>query len=225
MDDDKTKKEEPELTPEEQKAEEEATKEVNEDELREKLADDLGVDPDDDDQKELLDKLVEREKSHREKLSGAIKQKITWREKAKKTSADPKDTPKAGDTPDKEEKPDIDKLVDQKLNERLEAKELEALDLSDELKEEVRDLAKLKGISVREAAQLPYILNRKEEAEKEERIKNATPKRSNKGSYAQAVDPSKPLNPEDFDFNSEEGVKAWNDAKAARVKHQAQQTS
>ena len=226
MDDDKTKKEEPEVTSDEQKAEEEAQKEVNEDELREKLADDLGVDPEDEDQKELLDKLVEREKSHREKLSGAIKQKITWREKAQKASEKPTDTPKDGDTPKKEETPDLDKLVDQKLDERLEAKELEALDFSDELKAEVKDLAKLKGISVREAAQLPYILNRKEEAEKEERIKNATPKRSNKGSYAQAVDPSKPLNPEDFDFNSEEGIKAWKEAKAARDKYiKAQKTS
>ncbi len=218
MDDDKDK--ELEVSPEEQKAEEEAQKEVVEDEIRGKLAEDLGIDPKE--QSELLDKLVEREKSHREKLSGAIKQKISWREKARATSEKPKDNPKEGEPPDKET-PDIDKLVDQKLAERFEARELEELALPDDLKAEVKDLAKLKGISVREAAQLPYLKARKEEIEREERIKNATPKRSNKGSSVVETDPSKPLNPEDFDFSTEEGRKAWREARAARDKFREQQ--
>lgn len=203
---------------EEQIAEEEATKEVAEDELREKLAEDLGVDPDE--QSDLLDKLVQREKAHRGKLSDAIRQKISWRDKVQKTSEKPKDNPKEGVNPNKET-PNIDELLEQKLNERLEKKELEDLDLSDDLKAEVKDLAKLKGISVREAAKLPYITSRKEEIEREERIKAASPKRSNKGSYVSNYDPSKPLNPEDFDFNTPEGVKAWNEAKAARDKYRA----
>lgn len=209
------------LSPEEQNAEEEATREVDDDELRDDLANKFGLDPEK--QGELLDKIVEREKSNREKLSGAIKQKISWREKAQKLSEKPEENPKEGDNPEDQEVPDIDKLVDQKLTERLEARELESLNLSDELKDEVKDLAKLKGISVREAAQHPYILQRKEEAEKEERIKAATPKRSKKGTHVPDYDPSKPLNPEDFDFNSEEGVKAWKEAKAARDKWRAQQ--
>ena len=220
MDDDE-KKDKLDLSPEEQKAEEEATKEVQEDELREKLAEEFGLDSDTD--ADFLDKLVGREKAHREKLSGAIKQKISWREKAQATSEKPKDTPEDGKKPDKKgEASDIDKIVDQKLNERMEARELESLDLSDELKAEVQDLAKLKGISVREAAQLPYIQARKEELAREERIKNATPKRSNKGSFASEVDPSKPLNPEDFDFDSEEGRKAWREAKGKKDKWRAE---
>ena len=208
-----------ELTPEEQKAEEEATKEVNEDELRDKLAEELGVDPDED--SELIDKLVEREKANRERLSGAIKQKINWREKFQKASEEPKGTP-GKDKKSEDGEPDIDKLVDQKLAERFEARELESLELTDELKEEVKELAKLKGISVREAAKLPYILSRKEEVEREERINNATPKRSKKGSFVPSYDPAKPLNPDDFDFDTEEGVKAWQEAKKAREKHKAQ---
>lgn len=206
-----------EVSPEEQKAEEEATKEVNEDELRDKLAEEMGVDPDED--SDLLDKLVEREKSHRERLSGAIKQKRSWREKAQKTSENSKDNPEKGNT-HKQEGPDIEKLLEQKLNERLEARELESLSLADELKTEIKDLAKLKGISIREAAQLPYIQSRKEEVEREERIKNASPKRSNKGSYMSSFDPSKPLNPDDYDFSTDEGRKAWSEAKAARRKYQ-----
>ena len=215
--DEQEKNKDLELSPEEQKAEEEVAKEVNEDELREKLDDDMGLDPDE--QSDLLDKLVEREKTHREKLFGAIKQKRSWREKAQ-ASVNSTDNPKKGNAQDKKDL-DIDELVDRKLNERLEKQDLDSLTLTDDLKAEVKDLAKLKGISVREAAQHPYILNRKEEAEREQRIQNATPKRSNKGSYAASYDPSKPLDPADFDFNSDEGIKAWNEAKAARRKHSA----
>lgn len=208
------------VPPEEQKAEEEAVKEVAEDELRERLAEELDLDPETD--KERLDKLVEREKDYREKLSGAIKQKINWRTKAQQASEKPKDNPKEGETPSKET-PNLDELIDRKLSERLESMELKSLDLPDDLKDEVKDLAKLKGISVREAAQLPYIRSRKEEVEREERVKAATPKRTNKGGYVPNIDPSKPLNPEDFDLNTEEGRKAWKEAKAARDKYRASQ--
>jgi len=209
-----------EVSPEEQKAEEEAQQEVKDDELKETLAKDFELDPETDE--EFLKKLVEREKSHRERLSGAIKQKITWRGKAQKTSEEPEGTPGKGKKPDEGGEPDLDKLVDQKLDERLETREIESLDLTDELKEEVKDLAKLKGISVREAAKLPYILSRKEEVDREERIKKATPKRTKKGSFVLDYDPAKPLNPDDFDFDSKEGVKAWKEAKRAREKHKAQ---
>ena len=206
------------LSLEEQKAEAEISKEVNEDEIRERLAEVLGVDPDE--QSDLLEKLVEREKSYHERLSGAIKQKINWRTKAQ---ASEKTQSKSVESKSRsEELPDIEEVVERKLAERLEARELESLNLSDDLKTEVKDLAKLKGISVREAAQLPYIKSRVEEVEREERVKAAIPKRSNKGSYATSFDPSKPLDPEDFDFNSEEGIKAWKEARAARAKHNAQ---
>lgn len=194
-----------------------ALSEVKDDELRSKLAEDLGLDPDDD--SDLLDKVFAREKSNREKLSGAIKQKISWRDKAKSSSQKSDDKSKGGNA--KFNEPDIEALVEKKLNERLEAQDLKSLDLPDDLKEEVKDLAKTKGISIREAAQLPYIKYRKDEMEREERIKQASPKRSNKGTYTSNIDPSKPLNPADFDLSTEEGRKAWNDAKDARAKHRA----
>lgn len=207
-----------EVTPEEQKAEQEFQKEVSEDEIRSKIAEELGIDPEE--QSDILDKLVEREKAHREKLSTAIKQKISWREKALQAFQKPKENPEEGKT--QKETPDFESLIEKKLTERLEALELEKLELPDELKAEVKDLARLKGISVREAAMHPYIQSRKEQIEKEELLKKATPKRSNKGSYAMNIDPSKPLNPEDFDFSTEEGVKAWKEAKAARARYLAQ---
>lgn len=209
---DENKNKDLDLSPEELKAEEEATKEVKDDELREKLAEDFGLNPETD--TELLEKLVNREKSHHEKLTGAIKQKISWREKAN-TSKDSGDG--GGKAP--KETPDVGTLVESKLKEILEERDLQSINLPEELKAEIKDLAKLKGISVREAAELPYIQARKEEAEREERIKNATPKRSGKVNYVSNIDPSKPLNPSDFDLTSEEGRKAWNEARIARDKY------
>ena len=205
------------LSEEEKKLEEEGQQEVKDDELKETLAKEFELDPEEDE--EFLEKLVKREKAQRERLSGAIKQKINWREKAQKASEEPENTPGKDKKSDDGGEPDIDKLVDQKLNERFEARELETLELSDELKDEVKELAKLKGISVREAAKLPYILSRKEEVEQEERLKKATPKRSKKGSAIPNYDPAKPLNPDDFDFDTKEGVEAWKEAKAARAKY------
>jgi hypothetical protein len=202
------------VSPDELKADEEIQKEVTEDELRGKVAEEFGLNPDTD--VEMLDKLVEREKSHHEKLSAAIKQKINWRNKA--TSKNPDDG--KGNNP-KNETPEVGKLVQSEVSRILEERDLESLELSDDLKAEVKDLAKLKGISVREAAKLPYILSRKEEIEREEKIKNATPKRSAQGGYVPSIDPSKPLNPSDFDLNTEEGRKAWNEAKAAREKYRS----
>ena len=80
--------------------------------------------------------------------------------------------------------------------------------------------SKLKGISVRKAAQLPYILTRKKELETAERVKNATPQRKGRGSYQSSYDPSKPLRTEDFDLSTKEGRDAWNDAKASRRKYE-----
>lgn len=205
-------------TPEELKAEAEAQLEVKEDELREKLAEEMGLDPDVD--SELLDKIVSREKTNREKLSGAIQQKINWRKRAETKT--PKEPAKPGDgKPVASDPEEINKVVDAKLQERLDERDLKELNLPEDIETEVKDLAKLKGISVREAAKHPYIITMVENAKKEEAIKNGTPKRSKKGSYStENIDPSKPLNPADFDFNTTEGVKAWNDAKKAKAEYE-----
>lgn len=204
-----------ELSPEEQKAEEEASKEVNIDEIREKLAEELGIDPED--EADLLDKLVDREKAQRERLSGAIKQKISWREKAQAS----KKTPAKGGGKPNEEIEDFDNKFEKRFQEEMEKRDLESLNIPEDLKSEVKDFAKVKNISIKEAAKLPYIQSRVRELEKEERIKNATPRRSNKGGYSSGVDPSKPLNPGDFDHSTKEGREEWKKAKEDRRKYLA----
>lgn len=210
-------KEKIEVTPEEQTAEQEALKGATDEELRARIAEEMDLDPDVD--TELLDRIVKREKSHHEKLSGAIKQKIAWREKVKNSQTKQPENSGAGKPQDNGQKPLTAEDIDRLFTERMEKRDLQELGLPDELKDEVKDLAKLKGISVRAAAQLPYIQTRIKEIETAERIKNATPKRNGRGSYQSNYDPSKPLNPADFDLSSEEGRKAWNEAKIARRKH------
>lgn len=185
------------------------------DEIREKVIDELGVDPDDNE--ELVERLVEREKQHKEQLGKAIKQKIKYRKKAKSKSQ--KDQDDQGDTrsgTNQGNTPDIEQLVESKVKEVQENQTLQSMDLPDEVKKEVKELAQFKGISVEEAANHDYIQNMAERVRSERRVKKATPKRSNKGSYTSKVDPSKPLNPDDFDMDTEEGVEAWQKARDAR---------
>lgn len=204
------------MSPEELNAEEEATKEVHEDDLRSKLAEDFGLNPEDESQQALLDKLVLREKSNHERLSTAIKQKRSWRDKAKGTP----EKPKAANSKQTKEPEDLDLKVSQKVSEILENRDLESLELPDELKTEVKELAKLRSISVREASKLPYITARKEEIERSKRLIDASPKRSKQGSVPEGIDYSKPLNPKDFyDANGVMDTKAWKEARAMREKH------
>jgi len=215
---------EDEVSEEEKKSEDEALADVKEEELKSKVAEDFDISADD--EPELFKKLLEREQSHREKLSGAIKQKISWRDKAKKptTPAKPAEKPKEGDDPDPEKKPLTLDELDSRLDERDAKRDLESLGLSEEIETKVKTLAKVEGISVREAAKHPYIVSSIEEAEKAERVKSATPRRQGRGSHASTnVDPSKPLNPGDFALDTKKGRKAWADAKAAKREHEAQQ--
>ena|SRR3990167_6137159 len=214
---------EAEVSKEEKQTEAEALAEVKDEELRIKVAEDLGIDPED--EPELLDKVVKRELAQREKLSGAIKQKISWREKATKKiiSTKPQDTSVEGESQN-EGKPLTVAELDKLLEEREAKRDLESLDLPEELEAEVKDFAKVKGISVREAVKLPYIVNAIGEAEKAKRINAATPKRKSRGNYSTTdIDPSKPLNPDDFALDTEEGQKAWAEAKAAKRQYESKQ--
>ena len=211
-------------TPEELNAEQEAQKDFNESEVRTKLAEEMGIDPET--EGELLDKIVAREKNSSEKLSGAIKQKIKWRTRAEEKFKDT--TPEKGKKSDKDKDQnqtsspeEVAAMVDKKVSERMEERDLKELALPEAIETDVKNLAKLKGISVREAAKDPYIVFKVEEAKRQERLNNSSPMRTSKGSSVKvSVDVSKPLDPSAFDFDTPEGVKAWNEAKQARAEYE-----
>ena len=87
--------------------------------------------------------LFERAK----KAEGFTKQEDgTWAKK-------PKPEPKVEPTPKSAQTPDLDKLLDEKFEKR----ELESLDISDELKKEVQTYAKLNKVSIKKALDSDYI--------------------------------------------------------------------
>lgn len=208
------------LSQEEADYDNEALAEVQDEDLKNKLADDLGIDPED--EPDLFDKLLKRELDNRKRLSTAIKQKKSWREKATKgTSSNPQNNPAEGQS--QTERPLTVAELDKLLSEREAKKELASLNLPDDIKADVEAVAKVRGISIGEAAKLPYIVSAIEEAERVKRIESATPRRTSRGNYSSnSVDPSKPLNPSDFKLDTPEGQKAWAEAKAARRQYESQ---
>ena len=193
-----------EPTAEELAAEKKELEVVAEDEIRTKLAEDMGIDPEE--QEELLDKLVAKEVSSRKKLSEAIGQKINWRKKAlEPETAKPKPTAKETEDTD----------VESKVLSILEKERLENMDVPEELKDEIKKIADINKVSVKKASQDPYILFRKEEIEKAAKAQDATISRKNKG-VGVKFDPE---NIPDFDVSTKEGQKQWKEWKK-KAQHQ-----
>ena len=182
-------------TPEEATLEQEALAEVKEDELREKLAGELGIEADN----PLLDTLVTRELEHRQKLSKAVGQKIKYREAAKGVKP-PQEKPKPEDgktlTPEE---------IAAKVREEFEQRDLQELDYPEELKKEIAAVAKLKNISVRQAVKDPYIDYKIKAFETEKKSDDATVVRKDKGGKV-VFDRNKPPK---VDMSTEEGRKTW----------------
>jgi hypothetical protein len=203
---DKESKVPTEPTAEELEAEKQQLAEVKEDELRNKIAEDLGVDPDE--QSELLDKIVGMKVEDRKKLSEAIGQKINYREQLKaKTSEKPEAKPK-------EKTEEVD--VEGKVLSILEEQRLEDMDLPEELKAEVKKIAKLNNVSVKKAAEDPYIKYKREELEAAAKAEEATISHTNKGKKVK-FDLENPPKP---DMSTEEGQKEWEEWKAFKKSQQ-----
>jgi len=170
-----------EQDPKEKLAEEEALKEVPEDTIRSEVIEKYGLN--EDDNSELIDKLVGDFKEGRKNLSTAIRQKIDWRTKAQtpkgeKQEVKPQEPAQKTTPPTSVE--DIDKLVGEKFEER----DLASMELSDELKSEVKAYAKAKKISYREAAKSEYITFLK--GKEDERIKAEEASASSSGKSIKA---------------------------------------
>ena len=198
------------VSPEEAAAEQEALAEAQEDELRTQLAEELGLSEDDDADK--LDKLVAREMKNRKLLSTAVRQKIDWRTKA--TGGKPPAKKDSKETPLDAEA--VRREAEAAAEARLEARDLEEMDYSDPIKEQIKKVAKLNGTSVRAAAKDPYIQSLIETESKQKAANEAADNGTRKGKTGIKIDLSKPLDPKNFDLSTEEGRKAWADAKAAK---------
>lgn len=128
--------------------------EVKEEEVRAKVIADYGFDEVDD--QERIDKIVAKEIEHGKKLTSAIGQKIKYRtelEIAKKaTPPAPTNPSKPGDfTPE---------LLDKRVDEKLEKRDLDSMEYPEEIKKEIQRIAQIQGVSIKQAARDPYIVSK-----------------------------------------------------------------
>ena len=151
------------------------------------------------------DKLLQ---IYKKKLATAIKQKVRWREKALSSKKEEK---KPEETPQKEVNPDeIDKMIEAKLQQ----KELDALDVSDKVKEEIQKHLKAGTFkSVKEAKNSPYVqfLIQQEQQKEKEASASVSPSETAKGGAE--LDFSE-MSPADFDLTKEEDRKRFAEYKA-----------
>ncbi|MCR4307125.1 MAG: hypothetical protein NUV80_01035 [Candidatus Berkelbacteria bacterium] len=188
-------------TAEDLKEEAEATKDKTEQEIRDSVIAEYGLDETVD--SDLVSKLTEKELAHRKQLSKTIGQKIKAREALKNFK--PKETPAEPAKPASPAEPvDVDTRVNEILNER----DLRSLEVSDELKQEIRTYAKAKDISYLEASKSSYITFMKEQEEKKAKIEKASISPKQKANSA-AIEFSKDTKSSDFDVTTPEGREAF----------------
>lgn len=176
-----------------------------EEEVRASVISEFGFDEDLDADK--IDKAVAKELDSRKKLSEAIGQKIKHRTEAEELRAKVATPPTKPVVNDPDE---VGKLVDSKVTETLEKRDLEALDYPDELKTEISKLAKLQGVSIKKAVADPYIAFKVEAYEKQRKVDEATISRTHKSGSSKEFDPNSPpkFDPADI-AGSDKAMKEW----------------
>lgn len=176
----------------------ETPKSLSSDEIRNQVVEKFGLSEDGD--SELIDKLVQDKVIEAKKFSTAITQKINWRTKAQEleTKVKPESTPevKAPIVAPSESKFDENKVI-----EVLEKRDLDALDLSDSLKTEVSNYAKLMKIPVKKALGSDYITFLKEKEDKIQKINDASLGNSRKPVHKDYGS----MKASDFDLKTPEG--------------------
>ena len=190
-------------TPEELEQEQLALQEAKEEEVRASIISEFGFDEELDADK--IDKAVSKEMKHRKDWASITKQKVKHRTEAEELR---KAIPPTK-TDVKIDADEVGKVVDSKLKETLEQRDLDALEYSDELKAEIKRIAQIAG-SVKQALKDPYIIFKIEAYEKEQKVAEATIGRTHKSGKTKEFDIN---NPPEFDPNDIEGsekrMKEW----------------
>ena len=183
-------------TPEAIAAEETVLKETTQEEIKKELIDKYQLD--ETENEDLINTLVTDKLEERKRLSTAIKQKRSWRDKAKSPTKEPEE--KKPETP-----ANINEIIAAQVREQLDKGVLEKESLSDELKDEVKSYAKLKGITLSKALESEYIKFQIGESDKKAREAGASI--SPKANRHQSTRDFSQASPADFDVSTEEGQK------------------
>ena len=178
------------------KQDEEALKETSEDEIRDNIIKELDLDEFDDADK--IDKLVKKEVESRKNLSTAIRQKINWRKKVEdQTTTEPPQ--KKGDEATRQ-------VVEEALDER----KLEEMDLVDETKFAIKAYAKANSVSISTALKSDYFNFLKVKEDEKKREEEASISRTHKTHTGRNWNE---LTEKDFDLSTEEGRKDYTEWK------------
>jgi len=174
-----------------------------EEEVRASVISEFGFDEELDTDK--IDKAVAKEMVHKTDIVKVVGQKIKYRDLANKSKEATPPISQVKIDPD-----EVGKLVDTKLTETLEKRDLDSLDYPDDLKGEISKLAKLQGVSIKKAVKDPYIVFKIETYEKEQKTNEATISRTHKSGSSKEFDVN---NPPAFDPNdvvgSDKAMKEW----------------
>ena len=186
--------------------EQELLKEPEPDAIKQSVIDQFGLDEDAD--SELIEKLVADKVESGKRLSTAIKQKRNWRDKANA----PKEQKKEDIPQPQEKKPVFDEsIIDKKVLEKLEERELESLEISDELKQEVKTYAKAAGLTVKQVLKSDYYQFLKQKDEAKQKIDEASIGGKKRG--APSGKDFSSVKPSDFDLSTKEGRDGWDEYK------------
>lgn len=187
------------------KLEEEALKDTPEAELKKEILSKFGLN--EEEHAEMIAKLLADKMEERKKLGTAIKQKRNWREKFNSVKPEEKKEVKT-ETKTELSQTDIDALVEKKLAEKLDSREIDSTELTDALKTEVKNYATLNKVSIKEALKSDYIQFQINKAKEAAEIDDASI--SNKHDKTKSNKNFKDMTPDDFDVSTEEGRKDWN---------------
>lgn len=150
---------------------------------------------------ELINKLTDQEILNRKQLATAIKQKITWRTKAE-AQKEQKQEAKPQPVVIQPKNEDIEKIVDIKVRQSLEERELESLDLSDSFKEEIKNYAKASSMTIKQVLASDYFQFLKGKEEAKARVDEASAGGKRKAPIRSDMSSR---SPQDFDLSTDEG--------------------
>lgn len=157
---------------------------------------------------DLVDLDIDTETATMEELAELKSKNAQLYARAKKAEAEIREAKKIVSKPEpkKEKAAVVTDDFDKRIGEAFEKRDLEATDYSDGIKAEISKLAKMQGVSIKQASKDPYIQFQIEAYNKEQKTQDATISRTNKsGGRTTASFDEIP----DVDMNTEEGRKEY----------------
>ena len=186
-----------------------------EDEIRQSVITEFELDEEID--TDRIDKLVKKEVEYEKKFSTVLRQKQDYRDKFKQEGETIQRMKDAGLDPETGQplkkdltSDDIDKRLDEKLDNRLFERGLDSLKISDEVKKELRDYCKFKKVSLEEGLESSFIQSLISEEDREAMNESASLMggRIARSAITKVKEPDKA----NFDLKTKDGRTAYSDA-------------